>query len=183
MSDTRLEWMITGILFTILMFYGIPEIVEHHTGTPHPEEVVVDTENVVISLLPIGRTSDGVVSHKLGTLRAGESKAIDVELTARQSGKIAIKAQAYADGGLRTEAGQPGLFHTLHAQQERPGNQAEGDEDRCRVAGQADEGGLADGSEGQGFAGLDSELPQVQPPVTLYLLLDVVLLTDGYAPR
>ena len=65
-----------------------------------------DTENVVISLLPIGRTSDGVVSHKLGTLHAGESKAIDVELTARQSGKIAIKAQAYADGGLRTEAAE-----------------------------------------------------------------------------
>jgi uncharacterized repeat protein (TIGR01451 family) len=63
-------------------------------------------ENVVIGLLPVGRGADGIASHKVGTLRAGESKTIDIELTARQAGTIAIKAQAYADGGLRTEASE-----------------------------------------------------------------------------
>jgi uncharacterized repeat protein (TIGR01451 family) len=65
-----------------------------------------DTENVVIGLLPVGRGGEGVASQKIGTLRAGESKTINVELTARQAGKLAIKAQAFADGGLRTEAAQ-----------------------------------------------------------------------------
>ncbi|MGD9722355.1 MAG: hypothetical protein AB7O59_12695 [Pirellulales bacterium] len=63
-----------------------------------------DAENVVIGLLPVGRGAEGIASHKLGTLHAGETKTIDVELTARQAGSIAIKAQAYADGGLRVEA-------------------------------------------------------------------------------
>ncbi len=61
---------------------------------------------MAIGLLPIGRSADPSPNHKLGTLRAGESKTIDVELTARQAGALTIKAQAFADGGLRTEAAQ-----------------------------------------------------------------------------
>lgn len=63
-----------------------------------------DTENVVVGLLPIGRSADGAPNHRLGTLVAGESKTIDIELAARQAGAITIKAQAFADGGLRAEA-------------------------------------------------------------------------------
>ena len=63
-----------------------------------------DSENVTVGLLPIGRASEGIASHRLGTLKAGESKTIDVELTARQAGVLSIKAQAFADGGLRSEA-------------------------------------------------------------------------------
>jgi uncharacterized repeat protein (TIGR01451 family) len=63
-----------------------------------------DTENVVVGLLPIGRSGDGAPNHRLGTLAAGESKTIDIELAARQAGAITIKAQAFADGGLRAEA-------------------------------------------------------------------------------
>ncbi len=65
-----------------------------------------DAENVVIGLLPVGRGAEGIASHKLGTLRAGQSKTVDVELTARQAGSITIKAQAHADGGLRAEAAE-----------------------------------------------------------------------------
>jgi uncharacterized repeat protein (TIGR01451 family) len=65
-----------------------------------------DCANVVVGLLPVGRGAEGIASHKVGKLRAGESKTINVELTARQAGTIAIKAQAYADGGLRTEAAE-----------------------------------------------------------------------------
>lgn len=63
-----------------------------------------DTENVVVGLLPIGRSADGAPNHRLGTLAAGESKTIDIELAARQAGALTIKAQAFADGGLRAEA-------------------------------------------------------------------------------
>jgi len=65
-----------------------------------------DAENVVVSLLPIGRTSESTASHRLGTVKAGESKAIEVELTARQPGSVTIKAQASGDGGLRAEASE-----------------------------------------------------------------------------
>ena len=75
-----------------------------------------DTENVVIGLLPVGRSTDGIASHRLGTLRAGESKSINVELTARQAGSVSIKAQAYADGGLRTEAAQQVLVRRANLQ-------------------------------------------------------------------
>ena len=65
-----------------------------------------DTENVTVGLLPIGRAAENPISHRLGTLRAGESRSIDIELTARQAGAITIKAQAFADGGLRVEAAE-----------------------------------------------------------------------------
>ena len=64
-----------------------------------------DTENVTVGLLPIGRAS-GSANHRLGTLRAGESKTIEIELTARQAGAITIKAQAFGEGGLRAEAAE-----------------------------------------------------------------------------
>jgi uncharacterized repeat protein (TIGR01451 family) len=81
-----------------------------------------DAENVMVSLLPIGRASEGAMNHKLGNLRAGESKAIEVELTARQAGKLAIRAQAFADGGLRAEASEQVLVRraNLHLGIEGP---------------------------------------------------------------
>lgn len=65
-----------------------------------------DTHNVSVTLLPIGHGSEAPGNHKLGDLAAGESKTIDIELTARQAGAIDIKAQSFADGGLRAEASQ-----------------------------------------------------------------------------
>jgi uncharacterized repeat protein (TIGR01451 family) len=65
-----------------------------------------DTENVSVGLLPIGRSTETAANHRLGTLKAGESKMIDIELTARQAGAITIKAQAFAEGGLRAEAAE-----------------------------------------------------------------------------
>lgn len=65
-----------------------------------------DTHNVSVTLLPIGHGSEAPGTHKLGDLAAGESKTIDIELTARQAGAIDIKAQSFAEGGLRAEASQ-----------------------------------------------------------------------------
>ncbi len=81
-----------------------------------------DSENVTVGLLPMGRGSESPASHRLGTLRAGERKTIDVELTARQAGVLTIKAQAFADGGLRTEAAQQVLVRraSLRIEAEAP---------------------------------------------------------------
>ena len=65
-----------------------------------------DTENVTVGLLPIGRATESAANHRLGTLKAGESKTIDIELTAQQAGAVSIKAQAFADNGLRAEAAE-----------------------------------------------------------------------------
>jgi uncharacterized repeat protein (TIGR01451 family) len=81
-----------------------------------------DAENVQVNLQPIGRSTEAAAGHRLGTLRAGESKAIEVELTARQAGAITIRAQGFADGGLRAEVAQQVLVRraTLQIDVEAP---------------------------------------------------------------
>lgn len=63
-----------------------------------------DAENVVIRLLPIAPGEGGVATHSIGTLAAGESKAVEIELTARQAGKLTIAAEALAEGNLNASA-------------------------------------------------------------------------------
>ena len=58
-----------------------------------------DAENVTIKLLPIGGVGNQEVSHHLGTLEAGQRRAIEVELTARQVGDLKIRVEATGDGG------------------------------------------------------------------------------------
>ena len=59
-----------------------------------------DAENVEISLVPIGTGENVPATHKLGTVKAGEEKTIEVELTARQSGTLTIQVDARADAGV-----------------------------------------------------------------------------------
>ena len=61
-------------------------------------------ENVVITLIPPGGDKDSASSHTVGTLQAGASKEIELELTAREAGDLIMKASATATGGLHTEA-------------------------------------------------------------------------------
>lgn len=61
-------------------------------------------ENIKIDLVPPGGGADKVISHPLGSLAAGASQTVEVELTARDAGKMAIKAVASADGGLKSES-------------------------------------------------------------------------------
>jgi len=65
-----------------------------------------DAENVVLSLLPIsdGQGTPGV--REMGTLKAGTRRSIEVELTAHQAGRLMVRAQASADGGLQSQADQ-----------------------------------------------------------------------------
>jgi uncharacterized repeat protein (TIGR01451 family) len=61
-------------------------------------------ENTVIHLLPLPPEEGSPAAHKVGTLKAGESKVVEIELVARQGGKLTIQARATADGGLTAVA-------------------------------------------------------------------------------
>ena len=117
--DLGVQWTFTPEASQTLVEVQEPKLVMTITG---PDEILFgqskiykltvsnpgngDTENVVVGLMPIGRASEGTATHRLGTLRAARRRSIDIELTARQAGAISIKAQAFADGGLRTEAAE-----------------------------------------------------------------------------
>lgn len=59
------------------------------------------TEGVVVRLLPTIVGAEAMPSHRVGNLKPGESTSIELELTARESGQLAIKAEATAEGGLQ----------------------------------------------------------------------------------
>lgn len=61
-------------------------------------------ENVKIDLIPPGSAQGATTSHVIGDLAPGASKTVEVELTAREAGKLIVKAVATAEGGLATEA-------------------------------------------------------------------------------
>jgi uncharacterized repeat protein (TIGR01451 family) len=55
----------------------------------------------MVRLLPLGTGNTPLDSHEIGTLKAGETKVLEMELVARQSGTLTIKAEATADAGLQ----------------------------------------------------------------------------------
>jgi uncharacterized repeat protein (TIGR01451 family) len=66
-------------------------------------------ENVKIELMPPGSGKDGAAketatSHPLGDLPPGGTQTVEVELTAREAGKMFVKALATAEGGLTCNA-------------------------------------------------------------------------------
>ncbi|MCE9548637.1 MAG: DUF11 domain-containing protein [Planctomycetia bacterium] len=63
-----------------------------------------DAEQVAIQLMPIDGGSQPAASQSLGTILAGQSKVLEIELTARQAGNIHIKAMATGDCGLKANA-------------------------------------------------------------------------------
>jgi uncharacterized repeat protein (TIGR01451 family) len=62
-----------------------------------------DAENVIVSLVPEGAGGNAPVVHRLGALPAGEKKTIEVELTARQAGTLAVKVDVRGDGGASAQ--------------------------------------------------------------------------------
>ena len=61
-------------------------------------------EEVNIELTPPGGDAKSVVRHRIGALAPGQTKKIELELTARQAGELKIQAVALAAGDLRAEA-------------------------------------------------------------------------------
>ena len=62
-----------------------------------------DADNVAIELMPIDGGDKPAAQHKLGTILAGDSKVLEIELTARQAGNVNIHAIVSGDGDLRSE--------------------------------------------------------------------------------
>jgi uncharacterized repeat protein (TIGR01451 family) len=65
-----------------------------------------DAENVVIHLSPLAGDGGAPTHHPIGTIKAADSRAVEIELTARQAGEVAIHAEATADGDLHAETSQ-----------------------------------------------------------------------------
>lgn len=63
-------------------------------------------ENVMLHLLPLTPEDGEMATHSIGTIGAGESKTVEIELVARQSGVLNIQARASADGGLTASASE-----------------------------------------------------------------------------
>lgn len=61
-------------------------------------------ENVVLHLEPLSPNDGDAVSHKIGDLKAGQDTSVEVELTARQAGRLKIRTSATADGDLKSDA-------------------------------------------------------------------------------
>jgi hypothetical protein len=81
-----------------------------------------DAEDVVLNLLPLvpGERTGGV--RKLGTIPAGTRQTMDVELTARQTGRLEVRAEVTGDGGLMARGQQEVLVRraALEVQVEGP---------------------------------------------------------------
>ena len=71
-------------------------------------------ENVKIELLPPGSkegaAKETATSHPLGDLPPGGSQTVEVELTAREAGKMFVKAMATAEGGLTSQCFERSLL-------------------------------------------------------------------------
>lgn len=66
-------------------------------GTGSAEEVSID-------LTPPGGDQSSMVHHRVGTLAPGQTKKIELELTAREAGDLKIQAAATAAGDLKSSA-------------------------------------------------------------------------------
>jgi uncharacterized repeat protein (TIGR01451 family) len=65
-----------------------------------------DAENVELLLAPVDGGPGAPTRQEVGLIRAGETKPVEVELSARQAGKLSVKAVAVADGNLHAEVAE-----------------------------------------------------------------------------
>jgi uncharacterized repeat protein (TIGR01451 family) len=75
-------------------------------------------ENAVIHLMPLPPDEGAPATHLIGTLAPGESKVVEIELVARQGGRLTIQARATADGGLAVAASEEVAVHQAAVQVE-----------------------------------------------------------------
>ncbi len=117
--DLNVQWTFSPIASQTMVDVQEPKLVMNIAG---PDEVLYGqsklyrltlsnpgtgkAENVAIDLWPVGNATAAPTRHPLGSLKAGESKVIELELTARQGGTVTIHASASADPSLKTEATQ-----------------------------------------------------------------------------
>lgn len=102
-STTRVEVQEPKLNMTISgpdeIFFGRPQ--SYRLTVSNPGTGLA--EKVVMQMTPPGG-GQVVSTHRLESLAPGETKVVEVEITAREAGELAINAVAMADGGLRVDA-------------------------------------------------------------------------------
>jgi uncharacterized repeat protein (TIGR01451 family) len=98
-QEPQLEMSISG---PVEVRYGDTKVYKLTVANPGTG----DAENVRIQLMPVDGGTQPMAVQDVGTVAAGESKTLEVELTARQAGYININAIATADLNLRSEASE-----------------------------------------------------------------------------
>ncbi len=68
-------------------------------------------ENVVLTLMPLNAGDTHPITHRLGTINAGDERTIEIELTARQAGNLTIRVEANGDGGAHVDLAEHVLVH------------------------------------------------------------------------
>ncbi len=97
MQEPKLELGLTG---SEEVLYGDTEVMTVTLSNPG----TADVANVVLNLVPLSSKQQITGSRDIGTIKAGQRKSIELELTAHQAGRLLVKAVAFADDGLRSEA-------------------------------------------------------------------------------
>lgn len=98
-QEPKLEMVVNGAQDVLYGETSIYSIILSNPGTG-------DAENVTLSLMPLTPHQDIAGTRTIGTLKAGERKTIELELTAHQAGQLQVRAIANAEGGLRADAAQ-----------------------------------------------------------------------------
>ncbi|MEM9186301.1 MAG: hypothetical protein AAGB00_07395 [Planctomycetota bacterium] len=101
-QEPKLELAVSG---PDEVLYGVPQRYELQLSNPGTGTA----EQVTIHLLPPGKSPEQASRHTIGPIAAGVSKTIEVELTAREAGELAILARATATGGVEA-ASEKRLF-------------------------------------------------------------------------
>ena len=96
-QEPKLELDLTG---SEEVLYGETEVMTVTLSNPGTGDV----ENVVLNLVPLSSKQQITGSRDIGTIKAGQRKSIELELTAHQAGRLLVKAVAFADNGLRSES-------------------------------------------------------------------------------
>ncbi|MEQ8847815.1 CARDB domain-containing protein [Botrimarina sp.] len=86
---------------------------EVHFGRPQTFRLTISNpgtgaaERVRLTLTPPGGDSQRRTTHDLGSIAAGAERSVEIELTAREAGELAINASAHAEGDLTAEISKP----------------------------------------------------------------------------
>jgi uncharacterized repeat protein (TIGR01451 family) len=73
-------------------------------------------ENIVLTLMPLSSSDTHPITHRLGTVNAGDERSIEIELTARQAGNLTIRVEAKGDGGAHAELAEQVVVHRPNLQ-------------------------------------------------------------------
>lgn len=85
------------------VLYGKPQLFRLTLSNPGTGTA----ERVKLLLTPPGGKAGGHTSHDFGSIGAGEERTVEIELTAREAGDLAVTASATAEGDVTADVSKP----------------------------------------------------------------------------